>query len=130
VTAPRLLIVDDDRELNEMVKLSAQQAGFLVVQAFDGGEALACAETHRPDVVLLDINMPVLDGRDVLKSLRANPSTCAVCVVVFSARGDQTDRRVGLELGADDYIEKPFTLKQLMGKLSYVLWKRSQAQTQ
>lgn len=124
MSAPCLLIVDDDRDLNELVKRCALREGYVVHQAYDGGAALESIKALHPDLVLLDITMPVLDGRDVLRRLKADPDTREVSVVVFSARGDQTDRRVGLELGADDYIEKPFNLAQLMGKLSYALSKR------
>lgn len=122
-----LLIVDDDRDLNEMVKRYALQQGYVVHQAFDGGAALECVRAVRPDLVLLDITMPVLDGRDVLRQLKADPATREVTVMVFSARGDQNDRRVGLELGAIDYVEKPFSLAQLMGKIAYTLSQRERA---
>ena len=119
----RVLIVDDDQDLNQMVKLRALKEGYLVDQAFDGGAALERIKANRPHLVVLDIMLPVLDGRDVLKRLKADPATRDIRVLVFSARGEQSDRRVGLELGADDYVEKPFNLEQLMGKIQYQLWK-------
>jgi DNA-binding response OmpR family regulator len=119
-----LLVADDDETLITMVSRIATKAGYEVCSATDGVSALELAAEKRPDVILLDIMMPRMDGRDVLKKLKSNPETCEIPVIVFSARGEHSDRILGLELGADDYIEKPFNLEMLLRKLDYRVWKR------
>jgi DNA-binding response OmpR family regulator len=105
----------------------ATEQGYRVLQAFDGEEALRLVTADRPDLLLLDIMMPRLDGRDVLRRLKGDPATARLPVIVFSARGDHSDRLVGLELGADDYIEKPFDIDALLRRIEYLIWKSREA---
>lgn len=120
----RILIADDDEALQTLVKKVAAGAGYEVLQALDGEAALAAARGQpRPELILLDIMMPRLDGRDVLKRLKADPTTSDIPVIVYSARGEHSDRIIGLELGAADYVEKPFNVELLLRKIEYVLWK-------
>jgi DNA-binding response OmpR family regulator len=125
VGAPKghLLVVDDDESLQHMLERMAVKAGFEVSQAFDGETAVKVAAATRPDCILLDVTMPRLDGRDVLKRLKADPATASIPVIMFSARGEHSDRLVGLELGADDYVEKPFNMDMLLRKVEYRVWK-------
>ncbi|MDR7511086.1 MAG: response regulator [Armatimonadota bacterium] len=125
---PCLLVVDDDEALQLMVGRLAEKHGFEVRQALDGEEALASVAERRPDLILLDIMMPRLDGRDVLRRLKADPATRDIPVIVFSARGEQSDRLLGLELGADDYVDKPFSIDLLVRKIEYRLWKTAEGQ--
>lgn len=119
-----MLVADDDETLLGMVSRVATKAGYEVLLASDGLSALSMAAEKQPDVILLDIMMPRMDGRDVLKRLKASPDTRDIPVIIFSARGEHSDRILGLELGADDYIEKPFNLEMLLRKLDYRVWKR------
>jgi DNA-binding response OmpR family regulator len=118
-----VLIVDDDVHLQKAVKRSAEAAGYEVVQALDGATGLALASARSVDLVLLDIGLPLLDGRDVLKRLKENPSTSHIPVLVYSGRADETDRRLGLDLGAEDYIEKPFDVPTLLRKIKHMIEK-------
>jgi two-component system phosphate regulon response regulator PhoB len=120
----RILIADDDEALQLLLRRVATKAGFEVVQAFDGEGAVATAVAEKPDCILLDIMMPRLDGRDVLKRLKAAPETKDIPVILFSARGEHSDRIAGLELGADDYVEKPFNVDMLLRRVEYRVWKK------
>jgi DNA-binding response OmpR family regulator len=122
----RILTVDDDVEVQKVVKRAAEAAGLEVVQAFDGAAGLALALTEPFDLILLDINMPKMDGRDVLSKLRNNHATAAVPVLIYSGRAGQLDRLVGLELGADDYIDKPFESSLLVKKIERLIQARSE----
>ena len=92
-----------------------------MVSAFDGREALEKIATESPDLVLLDIMMPFVDGRDVLKQIKKEKESRDIIVLMFSARGEQNDRLVGLELGADDYISKPTHMGSLARKIEFLL---------
>src|SRR5256885_1832382 len=113
----RILVVDDDVEVQKVVKRVGEAAAFEVVQALDGSPGLTLATTERFDLIVLDINMPTMDGRDVLRKLRLNTATASVPVLVYSGRTDQVDRVAALELGADDYIDKPFDVEILVRKI-------------
>lgn len=117
----RILVVDDDVELQRVFKRIAEGAGYQVVQAFDGGPAVALATTESFDLVLLDINMPTMDGRDVLKRLKENPHSARVPVLVYSARDSQYDRHLALELGAEDFLDKPCDPKALVRKIGRLI---------
>jgi DNA-binding response OmpR family regulator len=119
----RILIVDDDVEVQHVLKRAAAAAGYELVQAFNGSEGLALATKGKFDLIVLDIEMPALDGRDVLSRLRQNPSTATVPVLVYSGRNQVTDRRVIYELGADDHIDKPFSAALLMAKIRRMIEK-------
>jgi len=113
----RILLVDDDESLQRAIKRVARTAGFDVVHAFDGPEALVLAMGQEFDAILLDINMPGMDGRDVLKRLKENAKTSSIPVLVHSARSGQFDRHVAFDLGAHDFIDKPMEVGVLMGKI-------------
>ncbi|MDD2663057.1 MAG: response regulator transcription factor [Dechloromonas sp.] len=118
---PRVLLVDDDAELLELLGDYLERDGFAVDRAHDGKSGAAAALSGTHDIVVLDIMMPGLNGIEVLRSIR---SAGALPVVMLSARGDDTDRIVGLELGADDYVPKPCTPRELAARLRAIL-KRS-----
>jgi len=120
----RILVVDDDVKVQSVVKRVAEAAGFQVLQAFDGPEGLALA-AEKMDLILLDIHMPTMDGRDVLKRLKEDPNTSGVPVLVYSGRESQYDRVVSLELGAADYIDKPFEPSALMRKIGHLIHKNA-----
>jgi DNA-binding response OmpR family regulator len=113
-----ILVVEDDRAIARLVRDYLEGAGFAVLLAGDGEAALQMARSTKPDLVVLDLGLPGRDGLDVTRELRR---TSAVPIVVVTARGDETDRIVGLELGADDYVVKPFSPKELVARVRAVL---------
>jgi DNA-binding response OmpR family regulator len=115
---PRVLLIDDDKRLHELLTTYLEQNGFTVVGAPDGQRGLAELEAEPFDVVLLDVMMPGLDGLEVCRRIRAKSR---VPILMLTAKGDETDRVVGLELGADDYIAKPFGPRELVARLRAVL---------
>ncbi len=117
-TMRTILVVDDELKITRLVRDYMQQAGFNVIEAGDGIAGVSAARTHRPDLIVLDLGLPGMDGLDVTRTLRA---TSTVPIIMLTARSDETDRIVGLELGADDYIVKPFSPKELVARVRAVL---------
>lgn len=113
-----VLVVDDELQITRLVRDYLEQAGFVVAIASDGPGAIAAARQIKPDLIVLDLGLPGLDGLDVIRSLRVNSN---VPVVVITARADEADRIVGLEIGADDYVVKPFSPKELVARVRAVL---------
>lgn len=118
-----ILVVDDEPHIVQLVRLYLQNEGFQVEAAFDGKQALDKARAVRPDLIVLDIMMPGLDGLEVTRELR---KSSAVPIIFLTARGEDVDRIVGLELGADDYMAKPFNPRELVARVKAVL-RRTQA---
>jgi two-component system, OmpR family, alkaline phosphatase synthesis response regulator PhoP len=114
----RILVVEDESKIARLVRDYLEHAGFEVVVAGDGEVALAETRRARPDLVVLDLGLPGRDGLDVARSLRR---TSNVPIVMLTARGEETDRVVGLELGADDYVVKPFSPRELVARVRAVL---------
>jgi two-component system, OmpR family, alkaline phosphatase synthesis response regulator PhoP len=119
----KILVVEDEARIARLVRDYLEHAGFEAVVAGDGETALASARRSMPDLVVLDLGLPGRDGLDVARTLRR---TSSVPIVMLTARGDETDRVVGLELGADDYVVKPFSPKELVARVRAVL-RRTQA---
>jgi DNA-binding response OmpR family regulator len=117
----RILIVDDDEDLQGVIGRAAEKAGYEVLHALDGHEGLALAAAGNVDLILLDINMPAMDGRDVLSRLKRDPATSTIPVLVQSGRSAQLDRHVVLELGADDFVDKPMEPRLLMAKIGRLI---------
>ena len=117
----RILVVDDDEGLQRGMKRSFEAAGYEVVQAFDGPYGLQLAMTEEFALIVLDINMPTMDGRDVLSRLKRDSKTSDVPVLVHSSRSAQLDRHVALELGAVDYVDKPMDARLLAGKIGRLI---------
>ncbi len=114
----KVLVVEDEMKIARLVRDYLQQAGFGVLEAADGPTALALARQEKPDMILLDLGLPGMDGLDVTRRLRAGS---AVPIIMLTARSEETDRVVGLELGADDYVIKPFSPKELIARIRAVL---------
>jgi CheY-like chemotaxis protein len=102
----RILFADDDPDVQRAVKRLAEKKGFDLVPVFAGGDVYQAALNDTPDLIVLDIHFPDADGRDVLSRLKADPRTSTIPVVVWSGRDPQSDRRIALDLGAEDYVEK------------------------
>ena len=121
MTAGTILVVDDEPGIVTIVRDYLDRAGFRVLTAGDGETALRLARTERPSLVLLDLMLPGLDGLDVTRALRQDPSTNGLPLIMLTARVDETDRVAGLELGADDYITKPFSPREVVARVRAVL---------
>ncbi len=113
-----VLVVDDEPEIVRILRDYLERAGFAVITASDGEAAVAMARRHRPDLVLLDLTLPSLDGLDVARELRRDAE---VPIIMLTARTEETDRIVGLELGADDYVAKPFSPREVVARMRAVL---------
>ncbi len=113
-----ILLVDDDSRITQVARDYLAHAGFAVAVAHTGPAALAAFRTEQPDLVVLDLGLPGLDGLDVTRALR---QTSAVPIIMLTARGEESDKLVGLELGADDYMTKPFSPKELVARVRAVL---------
>ena len=118
----RILIVDDEPKILRLVSDYLQAAGFAVTSARSGPEALMRARTDAPDLVVLDLGLPGIDGLDVTRSLRRSGD---VPIIMLTARDDETDKLIGLELGADDYVTKPFSPRELVARVRAVLRRRA-----
>jgi two-component system phosphate regulon response regulator PhoB len=119
--ANRVLIVEDERDLSRVVAYNFQKEGFDVVVAFNGEQALRAVKEERFDLVLLDLMLPDISGIEVCKKLKANPQTAQIPVVMVTAKGEEVDRIVGFELGADDYVVKPFSVRELILRVRSIL---------
>ncbi len=117
----KILVVDDEPEAVELVEFNLKQAGYDVVTAADGAEALKKARALLPSLVVLDLMLPEVDGLEVCKMLRRDPSTAAIPIVMVTAKAAEIDRVLGLELGADDYITKPFSPREMVLRLKKLL---------
>lgn len=111
---PRILVVDDEPEAVELVEFNLKQAGYAVTTAADGAEALKKAHAQPPDLIVLDVMLPEMDGFEACKVLRLDPATQKVPIIMLTAKAAEIDRVLGLELGADDYLTKPFSPRELL----------------
>ncbi|MFZ5445559.1 MAG: response regulator [Myxococcota bacterium] len=116
-----VLIVDDERDLASLVEFNLQQAGLEASIALTGEQALSLAKQRVPDVVLLDLMLPDISGKEVCRRLRAEPRTKDVPIVMLTARGEELDRVEGFEVGADDYVTKPFSPRELVLRIKAIL---------
>lgn len=113
-----ILVADDDTQIRDVVRIALSQAGFVVAEAGDGRAALEMAQSLTPDLIVLDIGMPEMDGLSVCRELR---KTSDVPVLFLTAQADEVDRIVGLEMGADDYVSKPFSPRELVARVKAIL---------
>ena len=117
----RVLIVEDEPDIRDLLAFHLERDGYQIATAATGTEALRQAARERPDLIVLDLMLPELDGREVCRRVRQDPATAAVPVIMLTARGDEVDRVVGLELGADDYVVKPFSPREFLARVRAVL---------
>src|SRR5580700_4941413 len=108
---PKVLVVDDEKDIVDLVAYNLEKAGMKITRAYDGEMALRKANSDGCDLVILDVMLPGMDGWEVLKRLRADTRTASLPILMLTARGDETEKVLGLELGADDYLTKPFSPK-------------------
>ena len=117
----QILIVEDEADIRELLRFNLEREGFSVLEAADGNEGLKLARQHIPDLMLLDVMLPGFDGFEVCRRLGAQSETANIPVLMLTARGEEMDRVVGLSLGADDYVVKPFSVRELMLRIRAVL---------
>jgi len=122
----RIQIVEDDSALAEVLAYNLRQAGFTVSHASNGSEGLRQARLTPPDLIILDLMLPLVDGIEVCRRLRAEPETRQVLVLMLTARAEESDQIVGLSMGADDYVTKPFSVKVLLERVNALLRRREQ----
>ena len=123
----KVLIVDDDPDLVEVLTYNLRQAGYDVIEARDGREGLDRAQVMSPDVIVLDVMLPVIDGHEVCRQLRADTATRDVLILMLTAKSEEVDQVIGFSLGADDYVTKPFSVKVLMQRIKALLRRRDSA---
>jgi two-component system phosphate regulon response regulator PhoB len=123
----RILVVEDEKDLQEVLAYNLRQAGHSVIVVGSGREALTAVPEHRPDLVLLDLMLPDVSGIEICRKLKSEPGTREVPIVMVTAKGDEVDRVVGFELGADDYVVKPYSLRELLLRVDAVLRRTSPA---
>ncbi len=121
MTSENILVVEDDEDIQELLTYNLQGAGYGVTLCGDGYQALEAVRKRIPDLVILDLMMPGISGFDVCRELRRDERTASVPIIMLTARGDEVDRIVGLELGADDYVVKPFSPRELLLRIKAVL---------
>jgi DNA-binding response OmpR family regulator len=123
----RILVVEDDRDIAELVSRYMEKAGFAVDVRSSGSDALAAIAERPPDLLVLDLMLPQVDGLEICRAVRNNEKTAAIPIIMLTARAEESDRIVGLEIGADDYIAKPFSPNELVARVRALL-RRSQRQ--
>jgi two-component system, OmpR family, alkaline phosphatase synthesis response regulator PhoP len=117
----KILIVDDEKDIIKMLDYNLKKEGFRVVAADDGEEALDMAHKEHPDLILLDLMLPGMDGLEVCKGLKKESKTALIPIIMLTAKSQESDKVVGLELGADDYVTKPFSPRELIARVKAVL---------
>lgn len=117
----KILVVDDEKDIVDLITYNLEREGFATIRAYDGHAALELAKAKKPDLVVLDLMLPGIRGMDVCRFIRKNPETETLPIIMLTARSDQMDKILGLEIGADDYITKPFNVMELIARIRSVL---------
>ncbi len=117
----KILVVDDEKDIVDLITYNLEKEGYAAIKSYDGESALDLVKTKKPDLVVLDLMLPGLRGMEVCKLIRKNPETEALPIIMLTAKGEQLDKILGLEMGADDYITKPFNVRELIARVRAVL---------
>jgi two-component system phosphate regulon response regulator PhoB len=117
----KILIIEDDHDIVEMLEYNLKEAGYETLSALNGEEGIALAGKESPDLIILDIMLPIVDGFEVCRILKKDDMTAQVPIIILSAKSQETDKVVGLELGADDYVTKPFSPRELIARTRAIL---------
>jgi two-component system alkaline phosphatase synthesis response regulator PhoP len=117
----KILVIDDEEHILELIKFNLENNGYKVITAANGIDALKLARIEVPQLVLLDLMLPGMDGYDVCKEIRRDNSISSIPIIMITAKGEELDKILGLELGADDYITKPFSIRELLARVKAVL---------
>jgi two-component system phosphate regulon response regulator PhoB len=121
MVAQTILIVEDEKDIRELLAFNCAREGFVTLEAEDGNQALALAVERRPDIILLDLMLPGIDGLAVCKALQYKAATALIPVIMLTAKGEEIDRIIGFEIGASDYVVKPFSMREVMLRIKAVL---------
>jgi len=113
----KILIVDDEQDIADLVSYNLEKEGFTTIKAYDGGDVLKTVKTQKPDLLILDLMLPHMNGLDICRAIRSNPETMHLPIIMLTAKADEVDKVIGLEIGADDYMTKPFSVKELMARV-------------
>ena len=124
-----VLVVDDERDIVELIRYNLTQSGYRVISAGDGRQALDLVRRDRPDLVVLDLMLPLLPGTEVARVLKQEEATRDIPILMLTARGEEVDRVVGFELGADDYVVKPFSPRELVLRVQAILRREGKEET-
>jgi phosphate regulon transcriptional regulator PhoB len=116
-----ILIVDDEKDIVDLISYNLEKEGFATIKAYDGESALELVKARKPDLVLLDLMLPGIRGLEVCKFIRKNQDTESLPIIMLTAKGEQVDKILGFEMGADDYITKPFNVRELIARVRAVL---------
>ncbi|MFZ2399054.1 MAG: response regulator [Smithella sp.] len=117
----KILIVDDEQDIVELISYNLGKEGFSTIKAYDGEAAIGLVRSGKPDLMILDLMLPKMNGLDVCKAIRRNPETANLPIIMLTAKGEEIDKIIGLEIGADDYIAKPFSVKELVARVRSIL---------
>jgi len=117
----KILVADDEKDIVELIAYNLEQEGFAVCKAFDGRKAWEMVNADKPDLVILDLMMPAMPGMEVCRMIRRQAETAAIPIIMLTAKSDPVDKILGLEIGADDYITKPFHVRELIARVRAVL---------
>lgn len=124
-----ILVIEDDRDIVDLLRFNLEEEGYELFAAFDGARGGVSARRHQPDLIILDIMMPELDGWEVCRKLKEDKHTADIPIIILSARLQEMDKVVGLELGADDYVTKPFSPRELIARIRAILRRNRNRQT-
>lgn len=124
MTRHKILVVEDDRSLADVVRYNLQQAGYDVLWAFDGQDGLTQAQLHSPDLIVLDLMLPGMDGLEVCRRLRSTAQNKDVLILMLTAKGEESDHLVGFSVGCDDYVVKPYSVKILLERIKALIRRR------
>ena len=127
--ALKALVVDDEQAIVDLVRHHLEKEGIVCLEASEGETALQLARTERPDLLVLDLMLPGIDGLEICRLLRREPATAAMVIIMLTAKAEEVDRVVGLEMGADDYVVKPFSPRELVARVKAVLRRGRDPQT-
>lgn len=125
----KIAVIEDDRDINELITYNLQKEGFNVIRSLDGGQGLFLVQKERPDLVLLDLMLPGMDGLEICQALKQSNATKDLPIIMITAKGEESDVVVGLQMGADDYIVKPFSIKVLLARVKAVFRRDRQVKT-
>ena len=121
----KILVVDDEEHIQELIKFNLEKNGYKVILSDNGIDAIKLAKEHLPQLMLLDLMLPGMDGLDVCKEIRKDSSMSNMPIIMITAKGEEIDKIIGLELGADDYITKPFSVRELVARIKAILRRSS-----
>lgn len=122
----KILLIEDEQDIADLVKINLEAVDYKVVAAYDGLEGFLAAEREKPDIIVLDIMLPGMNGLDVCRKLKNHPDLMSIPIIMISAKSEELDIVLGLELGADDYVTKPFSPKVLISRIKAVLRRRAE----